>query len=195
MAGWRLLTITQQTRDRIVGGVFLLALAGIVLPMLFDGAGVAELADVKVAPKVQVSAPVVPITTTGKEWEFVAQARQHRSEPSPVSAGEAVTQDGETTALGDPRARSIDEKSPTGRELPWTVQVGSFAAVGAAKTLSARLLGDGFHAYVTQGVTGDQRPIARVAVGPIIDRSEAERVRVELQRRYGVAAILKKFDL
>lgn len=189
------MTITQQTRDRIVGGVFLLAVAGIVLPMLFDGAGVAQLADVKVAPKVQVSAPVVPITTTGKEWDFVAEAKQQHAEPAQSSMSEGVAPDGERTALGDPLARSIEQKSPTGRELPWTVQVGSFAAVGTGKALTMKLLGDGFHAYLTQGVGGDQRPIVRVAVGPIIDRTQAERVRAELQRRYGFAAILKKFDL
>ena len=32
--------MTDRTRDRVMGGVFLTALAIIVLPMLFDGAGV-----------------------------------------------------------------------------------------------------------------------------------------------------------
>ncbi len=34
------MTMPERTRDRVMGGVFLVALAIIVLPMLFDGSGV-----------------------------------------------------------------------------------------------------------------------------------------------------------
>ena len=184
------MNLAQPVRDRIVGAVFLLSLAGIALPMLFDGAGVADLPEVHVQPHAVVTAPVTPIAVTGKEWAFVGETKKmttdHPLGPSP---------DGERSVLGDPLARPVDARSPTGRELPWTVQVGSFAALAAGEALCARLLGDGFHAYVTHGRGADKRPIIRVAVGPIVDRAEAERVRETLQQRYGLASILKKFDL
>ena len=182
--------LSQSARDRIVGGIFLLSLAGILLPMLFDGAGVAELGDVQVQPHAAATAPVKPIPTTGPDWAFVDTVKQLNADRPPT-----VTASGEHNVLGDPRARPLDAKSPTGRALPWTVQVGSFADIASAEALCARLLGDGFHAYVTQGSGPDKRPIARVAVGPVVDRIEAERLRDALQRRYGLAAILKKFDL
>lgn len=184
------MNISQTSRDRIVGGIFLLSVAGILLPMVFDGAGVARMTEIKVEPHAVTVSPVTPITTTGQDWAFVQEAEA-------VTADRPLGEprDGERTTLGDAQTRPVEAKSPMGRELPWTVQVGSFVALASGKALNTRLLADGYHAYLTQGVGSDKRPIVRVAVGPIGNRAEAERVRDALQRRYGLAAILKKFDI
>ena len=185
------MNLSQSVRDRIVGGIFLLSLAGIALPMLFDGAGVARLPDVRVPPGNVTAVPVAPIATTGEPWAFIDESRQLA-----VDREQRGAKDGDQlSTMGEPQARPPDAKSPLGRELPWTVQVGSFATLASAEALRGKLLKDGFHAYVAQARGTDQRPVARVAVGPIIERGEAERVRDALQQRYGLVVMLKKFDL
>ena len=75
------------------------------------------------------------------------------------------------------------------------IQVASFATLDKGTALQTRLLAGGYHAFVSRGFGTDKRPIVRVAVGPILERSEAERVLGQLHSRYGLDGILKRFDL
>ena len=186
-------SISAVLRDRLVGGLFVLALGAILVPMWFDGAGVQDLPELNpsVTP-IPAAAPNAPLQTDGEAWQFTEQM-----EGATANGELAGAEAGERTQLGQPRTRSDGEAAAVSgaAELPWTVQVASLSALPAGKQLKDKLLAAGYHAYVSTGARSDGVPTVRVAVGPFVDRSQAERVRAELQARMGLQGILKRFDL
>ncbi len=171
----------------------MVALGAILLPMWFDGAGVQDLPELNPAvTPIPAAAPSAPLSTEGEAWRFTEQMERATANGE-LGGNEA----GERTQLGQPRTRS-DVNAPTASgaaETPWTVQVASLSALPAGKQLKDKLLAAGYHAYVSTGVRSDGTPTVRVAVGPFVDRGQAEHVRGELQSRMGLQGILKRFDL
>lgn len=185
------MSISETARDRIVGAVFLLALAGILLPMWFDGAGVSELPDVQpqVAP-IEGAAPA-PMPTQGEAWKF-ADEMETVAEDGPL--GPAVG--GERTQVGQPQATGdLASRTESGAERPWAIQVAALSGQDAARQLKEKLIAAGFHAYVTEGTGSDGKATIRVSVGPIIERAEADRIRADLRQKFGYEGMLKKFGL
>ena len=183
--------LSDQTRYRVTGTIFLVALAAIFFPMLFDGDGLEPLElppldeqhiDVSAVEAVQdVPVPDFASTIAGRD-EVLAEtdAEGYRLETG-VKIGEPVL---------------AEEDEPL--EMPadaWAVQVGSFAAHERAVALRDRLRSDGYHVLVSQLKKAGQKPekLTRVAVGPMIDREDADRLKSELSDRYGVQAMVVKF--
>ena len=174
--------MSEQNRHRITGGLFLLALAVIFLPMLFDGDGV---------PGVQV-APV--------EIDYVPEAVQRFEDAAPASdfaervaeLREEVDEQGfhvETgTRIGEP-VLSL----PGASTDAWAVQLGSFAEQGNAMEQRDQLRDDGFEAFVSTHRGADGAVMHRVAVGPMLDAARADGLRQELSGRYGREAVLMAF--
>ena len=77
----------------------------------------------------------------------------------------------------------------------WAVQVGSFAEHDRAIALRDRLRSDGYDALASNMKTSMEKPdkLTRVAVGPMIDREDADRLRVELSDRYGLDGMVVRF--
>ncbi len=183
--------LNEQTRYRVTGSVFLLALAAIFFPMLFDGDGLEPL-----------ELPPLP------EQEIdVSAAEAVQNEPLPDFASTIAGRDellAETDAegyrretgvrFGEPVLAAADEPL----EMPadaWAVQIGSFAAYERAIALRDQLRSDGYDALFSNVKTGNEKPdkLTRVAVGPMIDREDADRLKAELTDRYGLDAMVVRF--
>ena len=174
--------MSEQSRYRITGSLFLLALAVIFLPMLFDGDGV---------PGVVV-APV--------DMAFVPEAVQRFEEAAPASdfvervaeLRREVDEQGfhrETgTRIGEP-VLSV----PGDATDAWAVQLASFAEQGNAVEMRDRLRKDGFEAFVTSYREPGGEILNRVAIGPMLDAARAERLRQQLSERYDVEAMIMAF--
>ena len=78
---------------------------------------------------------------------------------------------------------------PFGRQAIWAVQLASFASPVNATALRDRLLGDGFEAW-TSTARRDVGVRTRVAIGPLLDRGDADRMRDLVSGRYNVSAIV-----
>ncbi len=182
----------EERRQQIVGAVFLLGLVLLLTPLLFDRVargdasnGMPELGDRSAHP-----APLGEAYT-----------------PQPVEIDESVL------ALAEPLLAATDEegfRTDTGvrfgdpaflpandtRAAEWTswgVQAGSFAELENARELRRLLRGDGHHVSFSRvKVAGEQ--VTRVAVGPVLQRADAERLRQTLADTYGLPAILVKFE-
>ncbi|MCY3820451.1 MAG: SPOR domain-containing protein [Gammaproteobacteria bacterium] len=183
--------LSDQTRYRVTGTILLVALAAIFFPMLFDGDGLDPLElppldeqhiDVSAVEAVQDEpVPDFASTIAGRD-EVLAEtdAEGYRLETG-VKIGEPVL---------------AEEDEPL--EMPadaWAVQVGSFAEHERAEALGDRLRSDGYHVLTSKLKVAGQRPEkrTRVAVGPMIDREDADRLKSELSDRYGVDAIVVRF--
>ena len=182
--------LSEQTRHRVTGTVFLLAVAAIVLPMLFD----------EEPPELEQPYPAAP-------EELAVQP-----DPSPApdmnelaeAAGrlvDSVDADGFATDTGvrlgepvlSPEAPAQPAASPaeTSLEPAWAVQVGAFAELANAEAQRERLRADGYAALMStiRSASGES---TRVAVGPIISREDAAALELELERRYNLDAVVRR---
>lgn len=174
----------ERTRYRVTGAVFLIAAAIIVLPMLFDGAGIkSPTAPVlPPAPSTATTAHVAPLSSTDLAK---ADALRQRVDDDGFERSTA-------TRLGDPVLAPSDR--PAAGVLPqaWGIQVASFSDRANAVALRDQLRGDGYQAVLSdvKGLTGTA---TRVAIGPLVDRGDAVRLERELEKRYGMDAIVVLF--
>lgn len=156
----------NQTKQRIIGAVVLIALAIIFLPMLFTARDVPR--------EVIVNAPPMP------------------SRPEPQIPGVVPVETPQPVAPGQPEAP--DPPEPThfdanGLPNSWVVQLAALSNAENAKNLQQTLRSKGYNAYLRS----DGR-VTRVYVGPVIERSEANRLRDQLRKQQGLDAIVVRFE-
>ena len=170
--------LTEQTRYRITGAVFLVAVAIIAFPMLFDGAGIDPLELPPVTPEpIDVSAledAAAPPDSAG----LLAARDALEAEIDPEGYRRETG-----TRLGDP-VLAEETAAPAAPTEAWAVQLGSFSSRDNAVALRDRLRADGYDALLSN-VKASATKLTRVAVGPMIERDNAVRLRQELDDRYG----------
>ena len=176
--------LTDQTRYRLTGLVFLVAVAAVVLPMLFDGDGV-EPIQLDPMPPAQFEVERDPMPPP--DMAPVLEARKKLNDT--IDADGYATQTG--TRFGE--AALIDDDANADPDLKWAVQVASFTQDENATKLIDQLRGDGYAAFESHFKTGGESA-TRVAVGPVIERDEASRLKAELDRRYDLEAVVVRFS-
>ncbi len=184
--------MTERVRNRLVGAIILLSLAVVLLPMLFDGAGIERRAVPDVpGERLRAERPVEPAEDPrdDSEWAFLEEVEQRRA-AAPVSGQprHEAPPDAEA-ADAEPSAPGLD---PAGLPRAWSVQLASFRDSDNARGLRQRLLDDGFDAYLIEERDGGQS-LHRVAVGPRMDRSAADRLQAELAERYQLDGMVVRF--
>jgi len=205
--------LKEETRYRVTGSLFLLALAVIFLPMLFDGAGLprVELPPVEPAPVAGAAAGDI-----GSEpADAVDASLMERVDALAGEVDEAGFRIGTGTRLGEPvlgePEAEVERPATPAAAAPvaggseprlaevsagtraWAVQVASFADVDNARVFRGRLRDDGYEAFLSTLRTGDDVR-TRVAVGPLQNRDEAVALQRELSTRYRVTARLMDFS-
>ena len=176
--------MTDQTRYRLTGLVFLVAVAAVVLPMLLDGEGVEPMQLDPLPPgDFEVERDFEP----PPDMTAVVAAREQLE--SVVDEDGYATDTG--TRIGDPVLLENDDDTAADRR--WAVQVASFSQDENADRLIERLRGDGYAAFVSHVKQGGERA-TRVAVGPVIESEAATRLKAELDRRYEVEAVVVRFS-
>lgn len=209
-------------KQRMVGALVLVALAVIFLPMLFtredemrqvrvevpEAPAMPSLPEVKVEPvqvpepqilpdtseqpavvvdesTAPVSAPSQPIAPapspaapapTGQPQAPVAKAESH---PAPATAP--------ATTVSKPAAASKIDAN--GLPVSWSIQLASLSNLAGAQKLQNTLRSQGYNAYVRSS-----GGLNRVFVGPLIERTEAERVRDVLARQQKLNGIVVRFQ-
>ena len=158
----------DQTRYRVTGSLFLLAVAVILFPMLFDGAG---LPPVEIEPLVVVEdTPVVArLEDVAPATDLLARAEELDRQVDE----EGYLADG-GTRFGDPVL-----SKPLESTRAWAVQVASFEEADNALNLREQLRGDGLEAFISTVKTEDGI-LSRVAVGPLLSFDDADAMQSEL---------------
>lgn len=175
--------MTERTRYRVMGGIFLVAVAVIGLPMLLDGAGVESPA----APVMPAPPPIDAPHVAALDSADLANADVLREQ---IDADGFVRST--STRVGDPVLAPADTHEKGALPSAWGVQLGSFSDRTKAVALRDQLRSDGYASVLTdvKGLTGIS---TRVAVGPMVDRGDATRLERELEKRYGLNAIVVVF--
>ena len=175
--------VNEQTRYRVTGGLFLLAVVVIVVPMLFDGAGLApvviEPLDVpKVVPDVRRRVDVAPASEIlERSAELAAQVDES-----------GFQTDATGTRFGEPVL-----SEPGTATAVWAIQLASFESDENALKLRDRLRREGHEAFIST-VRKSGRVLRRVAIGPFLEREVAEKLRDEISREFSLEARLVAFS-
>lgn len=175
--------LTDRTRYRLTGAIFLVAVAAILLPILFDGSGVEPM---HLDPLPPTDFTVEPDPTPPPD---PAQALAIRRELElEIDADGFDRRTG--TRIGD--ARLLTDSEASG-DLKWAVQVASFERRENAVARRDALLRDGYEAFLSDAKRNG-RTTTRVAVGPLVDHEDAIRLRAELAGRYPDQAVVVRFS-
>ena len=168
-----------RTRNRVMGGVFFIALAVIFIPMLFDEPRGPAL-EIEPMPKLVIDpVPDIPLPNAGTAIAKRNELREHiDDEGFLVESG---------TRLGDVTLDVDAIESDV-----WAVQLGSFRDEARANTLRERLMNDGQSTWVSQAKINDEL-MTRVAVGPFQEKLDAEAFRVKATEKYEVEALVVGF--
>ncbi len=172
----------EHTRYRVTGSLFLLAIAVILFPMLFDGAG---LPPVEIEP---LSVPAEKPSVTRRmdvapQTNVVERAAELVAE---IDDTGFLTEDG--TRIGEPLLTEADSSTRV-----WAVQLGSFVEAENARKLRDRLRGYGYEAFIST-VKKDAVVMSRVAVGPLLSRADADNLRDELSGSLSLNARIVAFS-
>ncbi len=173
----------EQTRYRATGGIFLLAVAIICLPMLFDGKGLPPV-DVGAPLEARGSLPSVEaIEEIAPQTDFIDRVAEFESQ---VDEDAFYTDTG--TLAGEPVLTEPDDDTSI-----WAVQVASFRELVNARQMRDRLRGLGYEAFIT-AVKTDDGLLQRVAVGPLLSEVDARSLQQALTLEVEQEARLMAFS-
>ena len=192
----------EVTRYRLIGTIFLLSLAAIFLPMIFDApapslqddAFTSGLEDTQtfenVDPRAEVKSLIDQMAQDQKAMDQAfADSKLHEKVEG---IREIVDPDGywvdNGTRFGEPILLPIREKTEV-----FAVQLATFDEEMNARKLREQLLGDGEEAFISQykqrGLGGEKIRY-RVAVGPMLSHTLAKEKRISYSQIYGVEPIV-----
>jgi DedD protein len=194
--------VTEQNRYRLTGAIFLIAVAVIVLPMLFDGKGL-ESTTVPEPPANTLETEPTPEMDPLPDETFARSQELRESVDADGFAKDTSTRVGQPVLTEvEPVAAESDDSPGTLTRAPessasagtaFGIQLGSFAERTKAVALRDRARNDGYPVFLSEAKQKDQ-VVTRVAVGPYVDRKEAERLRDELSARYALKAMVVGFS-
>ena len=206
----------QDTKQRIVGTVVLLACCMIFLPIVFDGEGSYEPAltsripdppQITILPEPKQTRPVIIADS-----DIPAVARSATDVDQMVSAKQA-SDTGADTALNIAQEDTdavpkVSESVParTGHEgtlpqlgedgLPtgWSVRLGLFSNADNAAVLLERLQNAGYRAYIRE-IESDEGQLRGVFVGPWLNRELSAGYQSSLQKEFQLAGIVVPYEM
>ena len=192
----------EVTRYRLIGTIFLLSLAAIFLPMIFDAPAPSLQDDAStsgsedtqtfenVDPRAEVKSLIDQMAQDQKAMDRVfADSKLHEKVEG---IRETVDPDGywvdNGTRFGEPILLPTREETEV-----FAVQLATFDEEMNARKLREQLLGDGEEAFISQykqrGIGGEKIRY-RVAVGPMLSHTLAKEKRISYSQIYGVEPIV-----
>lgn len=201
--------MNEVTRYRVIGGVFLLAMAAIFLPMIFDAPGPslneisAGTTSLDTLPDADKDMSLDTVDPRSDVDEMIAELQQQQAalnqafDDSDMQAQiqdmrEQVDADGywidNGTRFGEPILTPIRADTTT-----FAVQLATFDEQNNARKLREQVRSGGDEAFMSQykhRSLGSEKVRYRVAVGPMLSHTLAKEKRASYSQKYGVEAIV-----
>ena len=201
--------MNETTRYRLIGSVFLLSLAAIFVPMIFDapvpqnGGGVMPMPEGKVTGRNAENDGFQLLGPQQEMDELIAELKQREADldTALIESGvqervsgltEQVDADGywseDGTRFGEPILSPVRSETRV-----FAVQLATFDDLDNAKSLRQRLRNDDQEAFISQykqRSLGEEKIRYRVAVGPMLSHNLAKEKRASYTQTYGVQAIV-----
>lgn len=193
-------------KQRIVGGLVLVALGAIVIPFLLDmhpgeewwGKG-----NIPKKPDNGFVTRVLPLNEWSKQAQTDLAKGSQQLDTVPEHAPVAATPDqAHAPSSPEPAPPSVPETSlpvaipqgagGAGGTEGWVVQLGSFSNQKNADELREKLQKMAYHVFVEQ-ITQDGQTVYRVRIGPQRQRSDADTIRDRLASELQLKAMVMHF--
>jgi DedD protein len=194
--------LDKRLKQRMIGALVLLALAVIFLPMLFTREDEVRQVVVEAppmpkappTPRVEVEPVAVPEPVILPEEPPPSTAVASTPATPAVPAASTSTRDKTQAANPAPppaQAKVAEASRLDANSLPasWSIQLASLSNSANAQALQKTLRSQGYNAYIRH-VDG----MNRVYVGPVIERSEANRLRDQLKRQHNLSGFVVRFQ-
>lgn len=174
--------VSESLKQRIVGAIVLVALAIIIIPLVFDFSGERQV-------DINSQIPLMP------EIEAVVVAEPIRPENiTPAKSDEKMFQIGVDTPA---EAESLKAEAPVlsseGSPVAWVLQIASFKDKAAASELVKKLLADDYRAFLREKKSG-KGTVNRVFVGPKVLKEKLIKEKTAIDKKYRVDAMLVRFE-
>ncbi|WP_043238137.1 SPOR domain-containing protein [Stutzerimonas azotifigens] len=203
--------LDRGLKQRIVGALVLVALAVIFVPMLFNRGNdlrhvsveAPPMPEMPATPDIQVQPVEVPEPEPEPALEPEPELEPLPDEPltadapppvrapdRPIEAPAQPAQPIQPAPAPAPAPAPEPERRLDRNDLPvsWSVQLASLSSRENAEALQATLRKQGYNAYI-RSVDG----MNRVFVGPLVERSEADRLRDQLQKQQKLNGFVVRF--
>ena len=206
----------QNTKQRIVGTVVLLACCMVFLPIVFDGEGSYEPAltsripdppQITILPEPKQTRPVI---IADSDVPAVAPPVTDADQPvsadqaSSTSAGNALTIAQGDTDVEPEVSESVPADTDQEETLPqlgedglpsgWSVRLGLFSNADNAAVLLERLQKAGYKAYIRE-IESDEGLLRGVFVGPWLDRQQSAGYQSSLREEFQLAGIVVPYEM
>tara|TARA_R110002167_G_scaffold22064_2_gene79290 strand:+ start:6277 stop:6861 length:585 start_codon:yes stop_codon:yes gene_type:complete len=192
--------MTRQTKERLLGSLLLLAIAAIFLPMLLDGEGARQ-------GRLQVVLPTAPVATDIVHYQPQYQPHSDTRElaeplppanftlsppPPPLPSDESEADAARDQELKPAPASSMGVEPPVldqqGIPAGWALQLASFKERSNAEALQQNLLKRGYQSYIR-----DKGELSKVFVGPDLQKSVIENLKIELKKEFKLDGLVLRF--
>ena len=206
----------QDTKQRIVGTVVLLACCMIFLPIVFDGEGSYEPAltsripdppQITILPEPKQTRPVIiadsdipAVAPSATDVDQTVSAKQ----ASDTGADTALNIAQEDTDTVPKISESVPPRTGHDGTLPqlgvdglptgWSVRLGLFSNADNAAVLLERLQNAGYRAYIRE-IESDEGQLRGVFVGPWLNRELSAGYQSSLQREFQLAGIVVPYEM
>ncbi|MCW8886813.1 MAG: SPOR domain-containing protein [Motiliproteus sp.] len=189
--------MSQKRKQRLLGFLLLLSLAVIFLPMVLDGSGYRErqsqveitIPPAEPAPEMQVFSPQ---NQPFDEPEALPEPRQQPPEIADQKTDKAPVKERQLKELATKPKLSVKKEKPVldtqGIPVAWTIQLASFKDGTNARQLKKKLIAKGYKAYLRR-----KGELNKVFVGPDIQRTEVEKLRVQLKKEFKLDGLILRF--
>lgn len=206
----------QDTKQRIVGTVVLLACCMIFLPIVFDGEGSYEPAltsripdppQITILPEPKQTRPVIiadsdipAVAPSATDVDQTVSAK-HASDTGADTALNVAQEDTDTVpkiSESVPARTGHDGTLPQlgvdGLPTGWSVRLGLFSNADNAAVLLERLQNAGYRAYIRE-IESDEGQLRGVFVGPWLNRELSAGYQSSLQREFQLAGIVVPYEM
>jgi len=208
--------LQQDTKQRIVGTVVLLACCMIFLPIVFDGEGSYEPAltsripdppQITILPEPKQTRPVIiadsdipAVAPSATDVDQTVSAK-HASDTGADTALNIAQEDTDTVpkiSESVPARTGHDGTLPQlgvdGLPTGWSVRLGLFSNADNAAVLLERLQNAGYRAYIRE-IESDEGQLRGVFVGPWLNRELSAGYQSSLQREFQLAGIVVPYEM
>lgn len=174
--------MSESLKQRIVGALVLVALAIVIIPLVFDFSGERQVDVSSTIPSMPDIEPVV-----------VAEPQRPKG-IVPAKSDDDIFQFGVDLSK---QSQSLKDEAPVlssnGMPVGWVLQVGSFKEKATADELVKKLLADGYRAFIREK-KGKSGTLSRVFVGPKVLKKKLVQEKAAIDKKYSVDALLLHFE-
>jgi len=177
--------MNQRARYRITGSIFLLSAAFILITLMLDDSQVeiSELPDLEIE---EGSLKRVPSFDEVAPDSDVVEVIEELKNQVDVDGYSRIN----GTRFGQPVLIPFSPSSKV-----FAVQAGSFEVSKNADSLVDKLRAVGYEAFISSKKTKEGLIIHRVAVGPLLDKKDAEEMRVSIDQQFQLDARIMELTL